>query len=290
MGGLAAEATGADFRTGALAAGANEALMSTLLKQYDSMSLSEKKSLITMNSQLIGVVAAATLGEDEKGLQTGAWVAGNGTKYNEFGIYDLVPPGAVKYGQAATSLGQEMAVQGASPEEVSTALQAMARGDGYDGPDPAKEFLKAWATTVLTGGGMLGNGARLGSLALGATIGGGANVSYQLSTDLSSISYTDATVAAIVGALSQGRGFLATEAISVSGAYVGSQVKGTDPTGAMIGAGVGTAAGAVAGKVVKDSLPSSVPNSLRENFSAIVGSATSEGVGPLVVEEKKSEK
>lgn len=137
---------------------------------------------------------------------------------------------------------------------------------------------------------MLGNGARLGSLALGATIGGGANVSYQLSTDLSSISYTDATVAAIVGALSQGRGFLATEAISVSGAYVGSQVKGTDPTGAMIGAGVGTAAGAVAGKVVKDSLPSSVPNSLRENFSAIVGSATSEGVGPLVVEEKKSEK
>ena len=243
-----------------------------------------------MNSQLIGVVAAATLGEDEKGLQTGAWVAGNGTKYNEFGIYDLVPPGAVKYGQAATSLGQEMAVQGASPEEVSTALQAMARGDGYDGPDPAKEFLKAWATTVLTGGGMLGSGARLRSLALGATIGGGANVSYQLSTDLSSISYTDATVAAIVGALSQGRGFLATEAISVSGAYVGSQVKGTDPTGAMIGAGVGTAAGAVAGKVVKDSLPSSVPNSLRENFSAIVGSATSEGIGPLVVEEKKSEK
>ncbi|WP_363319426.1 DUF637 domain-containing protein, partial [Pseudomonas sp. Bi70] len=162
MGGLAAEATGADFRTGALAAGANEALISTLLKQYDGMSLNEKKSLITMNSQLIGVVAAATLGEDEKGLQTGAWVAGNGTKYNEFGIYDLVPPGAVKYGQAATSLGQEMAVQGASPEEVSAALQGMARGDGYDGPDPAKEFLKAWATTVLTGGGMLGNGARLG--------------------------------------------------------------------------------------------------------------------------------
>ncbi|MBV7562934.1 DUF637 domain-containing protein [Pseudomonas sp. sia0905] len=290
MGGLAAEATGADFRTGALAAGANEALISTLLKQYDSMSLSEKKSLITMNSQLIGVVAAATLGEDEKGLQTGAWVAGNGTKYNEFGIYDLVPPGAVKYGQAATSLGQDMAVQGASPEEVSTALQAMARGDGYDGPDPAKEFLKAWATTVLTGGGMLGNGARLGTLALGATIGGGSNISYQLSSDLDSISYTDATVAAIVGALSQGKGFLATEALSVSGAYVGSQVKGTDPTNAMIGAGVGTAAGAVAGKVVKDSLPSSVPNSLRENFSAIVGSATSEGVGPLVVEEKKSEK
>ncbi len=290
MGGLAAEATGADFRTGALAAGANEALMSTLLKQYDSMSLSEKKSLITMNSQLIGVVAAATLGEDEKGLQTGAWVAGNGTKYNEFGIYDLVPPGAVKYGQAATSLGQDMAVQGASPEEVSTALQAMARGDGYDGPDPAKEFLKAWATTVLTGGGMLGNGARLGTLALGATIGGGSNISYQLSSDLNSINYTDATVAAIVGALSQGKGFLATEALSVSGAYVGSQVKGTDPTNAMIGAGVGTAAGAVAGKAVKDSLPSSVPNSVRENFSAIVGSATSEGVGPLVVEEKKSEK
>ncbi|WP_051424488.1 DUF637 domain-containing protein [Pseudomonas sp. URMO17WK12:I4] len=279
MGGLAAEATGADFRTGALAAGANEALMSTLLKQYDGMSLSEKKSLITMNSQLIGVVAAATLGEDEKGLQTGAWVAGNGTKYNEFGIYDLVPPGAVKYGQAATSLGQDMAVQGASPEEVSTALQAMARGDGYDGPDPAKEFLKAWATTVLTGGGMLGNGARLGTLALGATIGGGSNISYQLSSDLKSINYTDATVAAIVGALSQGKGFLATEALSVSGAYVGSQVKGTDPTGAMIGAGVGAAAGSVVGKSISDYSSKLVPKSSSEVIGAAVGSFASEALG-----------
>ena len=282
MGGLAAEATGADFRTGALAAGANEALMSTLLKQYDGMSLSEKKSLITMNSQLIGVVAAATLGEDEKGLQTGAWVAGNGTKYNEFGIYDLVPPGAVKYGQAATSLGQDMAVQGASPEEVSTALQAMARGDGYDGPDPAKEFLKAWATTVLTGGGMLGNGARLGTLALGATIGGGSNISYQLSSDLNSISYTDATVAAIVGALSQGKGFLATEALSVSGAYVGSQVKGTDPTGAMIGAGAGAAVGTLGGKITSEQLNKFIPGSVGELGGSVTSSVLSEVVGAEV--------
>ncbi len=282
MGGLAAEATGADFRTGALAAGANEALMSTLLQQYDSMSLSEKKSLITMNSQLIGVVAAATLGEDEKGLQTGAWVAGNGTKYNEFGIYDLVPPGAVKYGQAATSLGQDMAVQGASPEEVSTALQAMARGDGYDGPDPAKEFLKAWATTVLTGGGMLGNGAKLGTLALGATIGGGSNISYQLSSDLNSISYTDATVAAIVGALSQGKGFLATEALSVSGAYVGSQVKGTDPTGAMIGAGAGAAIGTLGGKITSEQLNKFIPGSVGELGGSVTSSVLSEVVGAEV--------
>ena len=282
MGGLAAEATGADFRTGALAAGANEALISTLLKQYDGMSLNEKKSLITMNSQLIGVVAAATLGEDEKGLQTGAWVAGNGTKYNEFGIYDLVPPGAVKYGQTATSLGQNMAVQGASPEDVSAALQAMARGDGYDGPDPAKEFLKAWATTVLTGGGMLGNGARLGTLALGVTLGGGANVSYQLSTDLSSISYTDATVAAIVGALSQGRGFLATEAISVSGAYVGSQVKGTDSTGAMIGAGAGAAIGTLGGKMMSEQLNKFIPGSVGELGGSVTSSVLSEVVGAEV--------
>ncbi|WP_363319438.1 glycine zipper domain-containing protein [Pseudomonas sp. Bi70] len=126
---------------------------------------------------------------------------------------------------------------------------------------------------------MLGHGARLGSLALGATIGGGANVSYQLSTDLNSISYTDATVAAIVGALSQGRGFLATEALSVSGAYVGSQVKGTDPAGAMIGAGVGAAAGSVVSKSISDYSSKLVPKSSSEVVGAAVGSFASEALG-----------
>ena len=43
----------------------------------------EKKGLLTMSSQLIGVLAASTQGDaDAKSLQTGAWVARNATQHN----------------------------------------------------------------------------------------------------------------------------------------------------------------------------------------------------------------
>ncbi|MEC6385131.1 DUF637 domain-containing protein, partial [Pseudomonas aeruginosa] len=83
MGGLAAEAAGGDFRTGALAAGVNEALVDSLAKQYASLPIDDKKGLLTMSSQLIGMLAASTQGDaDAKSLQTGAWVAGNATQNN----------------------------------------------------------------------------------------------------------------------------------------------------------------------------------------------------------------
>ncbi|HBP5525138.1 TPA: hypothetical protein L6B54_30525, partial [Pseudomonas aeruginosa] len=83
MGGLAAEAAGGDFRTGALAAGVNEALVDSLAKQYASLPIDDKKGLLTMSSQLIGMLAASTQGDaDAKSLQTGAWVAGNATQHN----------------------------------------------------------------------------------------------------------------------------------------------------------------------------------------------------------------
>lgn len=59
MGGLAAEAAGGDFRTGALAAGVNEALVDSLAKQYASMPEDKRKGLLVMSSQLIGVLAAS---------------------------------------------------------------------------------------------------------------------------------------------------------------------------------------------------------------------------------------
>ncbi|WP_249264464.1 two-partner secretion system putative hemagglutinin TpsA2 [Pseudomonas aeruginosa] len=83
MGGLAAEAVGGDFRSGALAAGVNEALVDSLAKQYASLPIDDKKGLLIMSSQLIGVLAASTQGDaDAKSLQTGAWVAGNATQHN----------------------------------------------------------------------------------------------------------------------------------------------------------------------------------------------------------------
>ena len=51
--------------------------MDSLAKQYASLPIDDKKGLLIMSSQLIGVLAASTQGDaDAKSLQTGAWVAG----------------------------------------------------------------------------------------------------------------------------------------------------------------------------------------------------------------------
>ena len=84
MGGLAAEAAGGDFKTGALAAGINEALINHLATQYADMPKEKRDALLAMNSQLIGVLSTAIQDPDadaEK-LQTGSWVAQYSTQYN----------------------------------------------------------------------------------------------------------------------------------------------------------------------------------------------------------------
>lgn len=84
VGGLLSEITGGDFATGALAAGANEALIVDLNKLVGG-----NPDLLSMASQIVGVLAASTQGDvDADTLQTGAWVANNATLYNFQGHYD----------------------------------------------------------------------------------------------------------------------------------------------------------------------------------------------------------
>jgi len=269
----------------------NEALVDSLAQQYAGMDPDQKKSLLVMNSQVIGVLTAAAQGNDDaESLQTGAWVAGNATKYNHFEL----PAGLTQYGQAATSLAQHMQEQGASPEATNKALQAMARGEGFEGPEPAKELLKAWATAMLAGGGVVVPTAGAATVGLGVAIGGGANISYQLSSgkaslsDLNSLDFTDATIAAVVGGLTQGKGLLGTEVISVGGAYIGSQVKGTDSTSAMIGAGVGAMTGVGVAKGSNKILSKGFPDKVKEIMGSIFGGYASEAVSNATRERVES--
>ena len=84
------------------------------------------------------------------------------------------------------------------------------------------------------------------------------------------------------GALSQGKGPLLTGGVSVGGAYVGSTIKGEDPTNAMIGAGVGSAIGSGASKITE--------NVSSEIGGAVVGSITSEVVGGKVTDQLDARK
>lgn len=75
FGGLVAEASGSDFMTGALAAGANEALSKALSKMVGG-----KENLELMASQIVGVLAAVAVDGD---LSTGAEIAKYATAYNQ---------------------------------------------------------------------------------------------------------------------------------------------------------------------------------------------------------------
>jgi len=155
VGGLLAQVSGGDFKTGALAAGANEALVSQLNTLVQGNS-----NLLNMSSQLVGLLAAATQSNaDSDSLKTGAWVAQNGTQYN-FG--DHLPPGLTEYGQAATTLVEYMQNQGASAEEVDQVARALAQGQGFEGVQPANEFVKAWGEFMAGELSVLGLAAILG--------------------------------------------------------------------------------------------------------------------------------
>ncbi|WP_338514805.1 DUF637 domain-containing protein [Pseudomonas poae] len=81
VGGLLSKATGGDFKTGALAAGINEALV----VQLDTL-VKGDKDLLSMSSQIVGVLAAASQKDaDAKSMEQGGWVAKNATQYNFLG-------------------------------------------------------------------------------------------------------------------------------------------------------------------------------------------------------------
>lgn len=80
VGGLIGEAAGGDFRTAALAAGANEALVSLVGEKIFPGEAHER--VLAMTSQLIGMTVAAAAGGDAKAQEKAAWVAQQATVYN----------------------------------------------------------------------------------------------------------------------------------------------------------------------------------------------------------------
>lgn len=90
VGGMIAEASGSDFAVGAMAAGVNETFANQLRRMSAQMSPENRDHLMLMSSQLLGVVAAAAVaGDDANSLQTGAYVAGNATQYNNLNHPDM---------------------------------------------------------------------------------------------------------------------------------------------------------------------------------------------------------
>jgi len=82
VGGLLNEAAGGDFKTGALAAGANEALINQL-----AVLVKNDSNLLSMSSQLVGVAAAAV---SNGNVQQGSTIARDATNYNYLLHHEVV--------------------------------------------------------------------------------------------------------------------------------------------------------------------------------------------------------
>ncbi|BDB19883.1 hypothetical protein cym2001_32480 [Pseudomonas sp. CYM-20-01] len=80
VGGLIAEAAGGSFRTGALAAGANEAFVASVGDKIFVGDMHDQ--LLAMTSQLIGVTVAGAAGGSDKELEVAGWVTQQATKFN----------------------------------------------------------------------------------------------------------------------------------------------------------------------------------------------------------------
>ncbi|BEI00190.1 hypothetical protein KH20906_29170 [Edwardsiella ictaluri] len=248
-------------------------------KPVAELSESEKQTVSTLATVAAGL-AGGLVGDSGASALAGAQSGKTTTENNALSL----PSGLMDYGQASSSLGQFMAQNGASAAEIAQAQSELARGLGTGAPQPATELVKKWALMMSTAATM-GTGAAVGAgaAATGGAIGGAANISTQLTMNGDKpFSYTDALIAIGAGALTQGKGPVLTGGISVGGAYVGSTLKGEDPTNAMIGAGIGSAVGSVAGKVVTEQLKPVVSNGVAETIGNIGGSLSSEIVGGKV--------
>ncbi|HEJ7840477.1 TPA: hemagglutinin repeat-containing protein [Serratia marcescens] len=240
------------------------------------LSESEKQQVSAL-SQLASGLAGGLVKGDTAGAVTGGQAGKNAVENNHLSL----PNGLMDAGRATSTLSKFMTEHGATPEEVTQAQSDLAKGLGTGAPQPATELVKKWALLMSTAATMgTGSGVGVGAAATGGAIGGAANVSTQLTVNGDKpFSYTDALLAIGTGALSQGKGPLLTGGVSVGGAYVGSTIKGEDPTNAMIGAGVGSVAGSGAGKVIGDKLKPIVTDNTADTLGAIGGAFVSENVG-----------
>ena len=154
------------------------------------------------------------------------------------------------YGQSASSLAISMAQQGATPDEINTALSQNVKGDLPEGANITKAIVEGYTDGLMIGGAIyLGPAASIGKVVGGAVIAEIANGSYQW-FDLSkpgnenkSWDYKGSIASGITGALAPGRGIQQNVGIAVGSAVFTDGLN----TGAIGASAVGAWAGGIFG-------------------------------------------
>lgn len=129
---------------------------------------------------------------------------------------------------------------------------------------------------LLFGGSVLGLTVK--GMATNAAIGISVNSAAQLAGK-GPFSYVDAIMAGVTAAATTGKGIIVSTPINMSGAAIGSSIKGEDPTNSVIGTGLGSVFGGGIGKVISGSMGSTVKEGTSDIIGNIGGSITGEAIG-----------
>ncbi|WP_242689553.1 VENN motif pre-toxin domain-containing protein, partial [Photorhabdus cinerea] len=231
----------------------------------------EQKQTISTLSTLAAGLAGGIAGDSTASALTGAQAGKNAIENNALSL----PKGMMDYGRSASSLATAMLNEGKSPQEISAALSKHAKGDHPEGQDPARGLLVAWgAGASAVGGTIVGPIAGAAAVIGGGILGGATDATKQLLTLKPGEHYsaTDTLIAVGTGALTQGKGTLFSTLVNTGGAYLGSKVKGEDPTTSMLGNAVGTVIGnKVGGKFTSAMLSKGYSNKASEIGGTIIG-------------------
>ena len=283
LGALTASVQGASAAGGAagaaISAGATELIMKALYGTTDVTKLSESQkqtisALVTLTSGISGGIIGGDVASAVAAAQAGKNTAENNDMF-------ALPPGAVAYGQAATSLIKFGIDNGYSEQAIADALKAQREGVGFDGPNPAKALIQSW--TLMMTGPLVASELTAGfaAMALGGAISGGANTAYQIQKG-EPFSYSDAFIATVVGAATQGKGFWVTQSVGAGGSVAGSVIKGEDPVVPLVGSFVGTTVGFKGGPVISNTLKPYVGESTSSVLGNMGGSYGSEAVSDWI--------
>ncbi|WP_118987480.1 hypothetical protein [Photorhabdus sp. CRCIA-P01] len=156
----------------------------------------------------------------------------------------------------------------------SAALSKHAKGDHPEGQDPVRGLLVAWgAGASVVGGTIVAPVAGAAAVIGGGILGGVTDDTKQLLTlNQENTIVPDTLIAVGTGALTQGKGTLFSTLVNTGGAYLGSKVKGEDPTTPMLGNAVGTVIGnKVGGKFTNAMLSKGYSNKASEVGGTIIG-------------------
>ncbi len=177
LGAVVAQAQGNSAAAGGAGAAGSELAAQVISERLygtrDSSTLNEaQKQTITALASLAGGLAGSVVDGSSGGAIAGAAGGKNATENNFLG--GGTPPGLISYGQAASSLTEYMRKNGATAEEITQAQRDLAQGQGFDGVQPANEFIKAWGEAMVAEAAGLGIVAGLGRFGLWVGKGGQA--------------------------------------------------------------------------------------------------------------------